>query len=150
MLCLIQFIAVLATTIFAGAAIYINLVEHPARMSCSTEIAMAVWAPSYQRATVMQASLAIAGSLAGLAAWMLGGGLMWLVAALFILAVVPVTFIIIFPINKQLLAPGLAPGRDPGSPETRELLIKWGQLHAIRSVLSLIASVIFVWQLVRA
>jgi hypothetical protein len=137
---------VLATTIFAGAAIYINLVEHPARMSCSTEIAMAVWAPSYQRATVMQASLAIAGSLAGLAAWMLGGGLMWLVAALFILAVVPVTFIIIFPLTKQLLAPG----RDPGSPETRELLIKWGQLHAIRSVLSLIASVIFVWQLVRA
>jgi len=146
MLCLIQFIAVLATTLFAGAAIYINLVEHPARMSCSTEIAMAVWAPSYRRATVMQASLAIAGSLAGLAAWMLGGGLMWLVAALFILAVVPVTFIIIFPTNKQLLAPG----RDPGSPETRKLLIRWGQLHAIRSVLSLSAAVIFVWQLVRA
>jgi hypothetical protein len=107
---------------------------------------MAVWAPSYRRATVMQASLAVAGSLAGLAAWMLGGGLMWLVAALFILAVVPVTFIIIFPTNKQLLAPG----RDPGSPETRKLLIKWGQLHAIRSALSLIASVIFVWQLVHA
>jgi hypothetical protein len=137
---------VLATTLFAGAAIYINLVEHPARMGCSTEIAMAVWAPSYRRATVMQASLAVAGSLAGLAAWMLGGGLMWLVAALFILAVVPVTFIIIFPTNKQLLAPG----RDPGSPETRKLLIKWGQLHAIRSALSLIASVIFVWQLVHA
>jgi uncharacterized membrane protein len=143
MLPLIQFIAVLTTTIFAGAAIYINLVEHPARMSCSTEMAAAVWAPSYRRATVMQASLAIAGSLAGLAAWMLGAGLMWLVAALFILSVVPVTFIIIFPINKQLLAPE----RDPGSPETRKLLIKWAQLHAIRSALSLIASALFVWQL---
>jgi len=140
MLRLIEFIALLATTLFAGAAIYINLVEHPARMSCSTQIAAAVWAPSYQRATVMQASLAITGSLAGFAAWMLGAGLMWLVAALFILGVVPVTFIIIFPTNKQLLAPG----RDPGSPETRKLLIKWGQLHAIRSVLSLIASAIFV------
>jgi Domain of unknown function (DUF1772) len=142
MLPLFQFIAVLATTIFAGAAIYINLVEHPARMSCSTEIAAAVWAPSYRRATVMQASLAVAGSLSGLAAWMLGAGDMWLVAALFILAVVPVTFIIIFPTNKKLLAPG----RDPGSPETRNLLIKWNQLHAIRSALSLIASGIFVWQ----
>jgi Anthrone oxygenase len=144
MLPLIQFIAVLATTLFAGAAIYINLVEHPARMSCATEIAAAVWAPSYRRATAMQASLAIAGSLAGLAAWMLGAGLTWLVAALFILAVVPVTFIIIFPTNKQLLAPG----RDPSSAETRRLLITWGQLHAIRSALSLIASAIFVWQLV--
>lgn len=146
MLPLMQFVAVLATTTFAGAAIYINLVEHPARLSCSTEIAAAVWAPSYRRATVMQASLAIAGSLAGLAAWMLGAGPMWLVAALFILAVVPVTFIIIFPTNKRLLAPG----RDPGSPETRKLLIKWSQLHAIRSALSLIASAIFVWQLVHA
>jgi hypothetical protein len=146
MLPLIQFIAVLATTFFAGAAIYINLVEHPARMGCSTEIAAAVWAPSYKRATVMQASLAIIGFFAGLAAWLLGAGLMWLVAALFILAVVPVTLIIIFPTNKQLLASG----RDLGSSETRDLLVKWGQLHAIRSVLSLIASVIFVWQLVGA
>jgi uncharacterized membrane protein len=144
MLPLIQFIAVLATTLFAGAAIYVNLVEHPARMSCSTEIAAAVWAPSYRRATVMQASLAIAGTLAGFAAWMLGAGLMWLVAALCIFAVVPVTFIIIFPTNNKLLAPG----REAGSAETRKLLIKWGQLHAIRSALSLIASAIFVWQLV--
>jgi hypothetical protein len=146
MLPLIQFIAVLATTLFAGAAIYVNLVEHPARMSCSTEIAAAVWAPSYRRATVMQASLAITATLAGFAAWMLGAGLMWLIAALCIFAVVPVTFIIIFPTNNKLLAPG----RDLGSPETRELLIKWGQLHAIRSALSLIASAIFVWQLVHA
>jgi len=144
MLPLIQFIAVLAASIFTGAAIYINLVEHPARMSCSTEIAAAVWAPSYRRATVMQASLAIAGSLAGVAAWMLGAGLMWLVAALCIFAVVPVTFIIIFPTNKKLLAPE----RDPRSPETRTLLNKWARLHVIRSALSLVASAIYVWQLV--
>jgi len=71
---------------------------------------------------------------------------MWLMAALFILAVIPVTLVVIFPTNKQLLAPG----RDLSSSETRELLVKWGRLHAIRSVLSLVASVIFIWQLVRA
>lgn len=43
-LSLAQFAAILATTIFAGAAIYINLVEHPARMGCSTELAAtSVW-----------------------------------------------------------------------------------------------------------
>jgi hypothetical protein len=146
MLALAQFTAVLATTVFAGAAIYINLVEHPARMGCATEIAATVWAPSYKRATVMQASLAIVGFVAGVAAWLLGAGVMWLVGALFILAVVPATLIIIFPTNNRLLAPG----RDLASSETRELLVKWGQLHAIRSVLSSVASTIYVWQLIAA
>jgi hypothetical protein len=36
-----QIIATLVCAIFAGAAIYINLVEHPARMSCGTEVALA-------------------------------------------------------------------------------------------------------------
>jgi hypothetical protein len=146
MLPLLQFLAVLATVLFAGAAIYVNLVEHPARMSCSTEIAATVWAPSYKRATIMQASLAILGFLGGFGSWLLGAGSLWVVGALFIIAVVPVTLIIIFPTNNKLLAPG----RDLGSAETRELLVKWGQLHAIRSVLSLVASCIYVWQLIGA
>src|SRR5262245_50516131 len=102
-----------------GAAVYINLVEHPARMACSTELAATVWAPSYGRATWMQAPLAVTGFLASALAWWLGAGLPWLVAGLLILAVVPVTLVIIFPTNKKLLAPG----RDLGSPETRELLV---------------------------
>jgi hypothetical protein len=147
MLPLIQFIAVLATTIFAGAAIYINLVEHPARMGCSTELAATEWGPSYKRATLMQAPLAIIGFLCGTAAWWLGAGVPWLVAALLILAVVPFTLIVIEPTtNKRLLAPG----RDLGSAETHELLVRWGRLHAVRSILGLIASVIFIWQLVAA
>ena len=115
-------------------------------MGCTTEIAATVWAPSYKRATVMQASLAIVGSLAGLAAWLLGTGIMWLVGALLIFMVVPVTLIVIFPTNNRLLAPD----RDRASRETRELLVKWGKLHALRSALSLIASVIYVWHLVGA
>ena len=136
----LQFLAALSTCLFAGAAIYINLVEHPARMGCETKTAATVWAPSYKRATVMQASLALMGLLAGVAVWLLGGGAMWLVGALFIGAVVPFTFIVIMPTNHQLLAPG----RDLSSNETRSLLEKWGKLHGVRSALSLVASVIYV------
>jgi hypothetical protein len=147
MLPVLQFIAVLASAIFAGAAIYINFVEHPARMGCSTELAATEWAPSYKRATLMQAPLAVIGFLCGAGAWWLGAGAPWLVAALCIFAVVPFTLIILEPrINKPLLATG----RDLGSVETRELLVKWGRLHAVRSVLGLIATVIFLWQLVGA
>jgi hypothetical protein len=34
-----EFVAVLACSLFTGAAVYISLVEHPARMECGVEIA---------------------------------------------------------------------------------------------------------------
>ena len=139
-----QFIATLSTTLFTGASIYINLVEHPARMACDTKTAASVWAPSYKRATVMQASLALLGFLSGLGVWLLGGGIMWLVGATFIGLVIPFTFLAIMPTNKQLLAPD----RDLASGETRALLVKWGKLHAVRSVLSFVASLVYVGLLV--
>ena len=141
-----QFIATLSTILFAGASIYINFVEHPARMGCDTKTAVTVWAPSYKRATVMQASLAILGFLSGLAVWLLGGDVMWLVGAVLIGLVVPFTFIAIMPTNHQLLTPG----HDLASSETRALLVKWGKLHAVRSVLSFVASVLYVGLLVLA
>ena len=143
---LFAFIATLSATLFCGAAVYINIAEHPARMGCETKIAATVWAPSYKRATVMQASLAILGLLFGIAAWLTGGGFMWLVGALLIGSVVPFTFIAIMPTNHRLLEAG----RDLGSSETRALLEKWGRLHAVRSILSLVASVIYVGLLVGA
>ena len=140
MLNVLEFIATLSATLFCGAAIYINLAEHPARMGCDTKTAATVWAPSYKRATLMQASLAIVGLLAGVAVWLLGGGLMWLVGAALLGSVVPFTFVAIMPTNHRLLEPG----RDLASNETRALLEKWGKLHAVRSLLSLLASIVYV------
>ena len=135
-----EFMATISTTLFCGAAIYINLAEHPARLGCATKTAATVWAPSYKRATLMQASLAIVGTLAGVAVWWLGGGSMWLIGAVLIGLVVPFTFIAIMPTNHRLLEPG----RDLSSNETRALLETWGKLHAVRSVLSLLASLVYV------
>jgi hypothetical protein len=53
-----EFIAVLSCSLFTGASVYINLVEHPARMQCGVELAATEFAPSYRRATVMQAACA--------------------------------------------------------------------------------------------
>jgi uncharacterized membrane protein len=92
---------------------------------------------------MMQAPLAILSFFAGIAAWFLGGGIMWLIGAVLIGLVVPFTFFGIMPTNNQLLEPG----RDLTSNETRGLLEKWGRLHAVRTVLSLIASAIYVAEL---
>ena len=138
-----QFVATLSAALFAGAAIYINLIEHPARMGLDTCSAAAQWAPSYRLATWMQAPLAIVSFLAGVGAWLLGGGVAWLIAALFIGAVVPITLLVVMPTNQQLLASG----RDLGSAQTRELLERWGKLHGVRSIASGIATILMLWAL---
>ena len=137
----LEVIATLCTSLFAGAALYINVAEHPARMALETRSAVTQWAPSYKRATWMQAPLAVLGFVAGVAAWLMSAGVGWLVAAVLIGAVVPFTFIGIMPTNHMLLAPG----RDLGSLQTRALLEKWGRLHAVRSALGLLAAAICIW-----
>ena len=141
MLAIAEAVAVLACALFAGASVYINLVEHPARLSCGTEAAATQWAPSYKRATVLQVPLAAAAAAAGALRGAQGGGAVWFGAALLIFSVIPFTALFVLPTNKRLLDPT----RDRASAETRELLERWGRLHAVRSALSLAASALFIW-----
>ncbi len=134
-----ELIAAFCAAIFAGASLYINVVEHPARMSLGTAAALAEWAPSYHRATWMQASLAIVGTAAATAAWMLGGGVLWLVGGVLLGSVVPITLFVIYPTNRELLDPATA--GDPG--RVGLLLRRWNRLHAVRTALSTAAVVIF-------
>ncbi len=140
----LQFIAVLSTSLFAGAALYINLVEHPARMGLDTTSAFNQWAPSYARATWLQGPLAVLGLLGGIAAWLLGEPIGWLIGALLIGAVVPFTFGVIMRTNHTLLTPG----RDTSSAQTRELLVHWGHLHAVRTALSVASTIVFLWLMI--
>jgi hypothetical protein len=56
-----EFVSLLACALFTGAAVYVNLVEHPARMECGVELAATEFPPSYRRGTIMQATLAALG-----------------------------------------------------------------------------------------
>jgi hypothetical protein len=142
----LEFLAAFSATLFAGAALYINVMEHPARMGLETRMAALQWAPSYKRATWLQAPLAIVSLVCGGAVWFLDGGFGWLVAALLVGAVVPFTFAVIMSTNHKLLAPG----RDLTSSETRELLVRWGELHAVRTVLSFAGAGTYLWLMLRA
>jgi len=88
-----EFVSVLSCALFAGASVYISLVEHPARMECGVELAATEFAPSYRRATIMQATLAAVGLLASVAAWLAGATFWWLVGGLLLGAVIPSTLI---------------------------------------------------------
>ncbi|HEX8362361.1 MAG TPA: DUF1772 domain-containing protein, partial [Longimicrobium sp.] len=132
--------ATLCAGIFAGAAVYITLVEHPARLSCGTTLAHTEFIPSYKRASVLQAPLALVGGIAGAGAWYMGAGTGWLIGGILLVSVIPITALAILPTNNKLLA--TTPGEEPAT--IAALLAKWGRLHAVRTVLGTASFVLFV------
>lgn len=134
-----ELLATVCAAIFAGAAIYISVVQHPAAIRAGSAVAARFFPHMYRRAAPMQASLALVGSLAGLLAWLWGSGVQWAVGALLLGSVVPVTVLWIKPVNDRLLAPDL----DPETPQVAELLRSWGRRHRLRSVSSLLAFLLF-------
>jgi len=137
------YFATLCAGLFAGGAAYITFVEHPARLECGPELATAQFAPSYRRATWMQASLAALGLASAVLAWLQGHGLPVLVGGLLLGSVIPFTLVVILPTNTRLLASDL----DRGSTEAAFLLRRWGQLHAVRSAASALAFGLLLWHL---
>src|SRR5688572_16454330 len=135
---ILETIALVCAGLFAGAAVYITLVEHPARLECGVAVALAEFRPSYRRAAAMQASLAAIGSLTAVGAWALGQDVPVLVAGLLLGAAIPFTLLVVLPTNKRLLDPAL----DAHSSDAGALLLRWGRLHAVRSAVSIVAFVL--------
>ena len=140
---LAELLATLSSGLFAGASIYINLVEHPARMEAGIFLALTEFAPSYHRATVTQVSLASVGFLSALVAWRLRLDSRWLIGGGLLVSVIPFTAVAILPTNKQLLDPETANDLELAE----RLLTRWGRLHAVRSVLSLASLLTFLFLL---
>jgi hypothetical protein len=132
-----EILAFIATGLFAGAALYVSLVEHPARMGLGTAIALAEFRPSYKRAAVMQATLAVIGATASIGAYFLGRGTSTLVAGIVLATVVPWTLIVIMPTNLKLLDEK----RTAQTNDTDVLLKKWGRLHNVRTIAGMLALV---------
>ena len=89
----------------------------------------------------MQLTLAAVCLLSSIAAWLAGATFWWVVAGVLQVLVIPFTLIMILPTNKQLLSPAL----DRRSAQTVRLLTRWGALHAVRSVLSALALLLFLY-----
>ena len=134
-------LALVAAALFAGGALHVTLSEQPARLGLNDQAMLAQWKPSFSRAQKMAAPLAILGFALGLFAWWQTGRFVWAVGAILVGANVPFTLIAIMPTNNLLLATTPA---DAGA-GSRALIVKWGQLHAVRTVLALIATAVFVW-----
>ncbi len=132
-------VAIFCAGTFFGAALYISIAQHPATLEAGPNVGGRFFPPMYRRAAPMQIFLTIIGTVAGAVAWTLGGNSMWLVGALFLVSVIPITLLIIKPINDRLLDPS----HNPDEPDTERLLRQWGPRHWIRSTVSCIAFILF-------
>jgi hypothetical protein len=134
-------LALVIAALFTGAALYINVVEQPARLRLGHNALLTEWKPSYKRGFAMQAPLAVIGCLLGLFAWWQTGYWLWILGALVLVANWPFTLFVIMPVNRKLMATELS----DASRETRDLITHWARLHAVRTGLGAVATVVFFW-----
>jgi hypothetical protein len=139
---LVGHLAFLTCAVFTGAAIYVSVVEQPARLSLDDRALLAEWKPSYANGALMQASLAALSGLLGLwMAWQVDWR--WIVGAVLILANWPYTLLVIKPTNDKLNATP----NEKADAATRAMIEAWGRLHAARSALGAAATLAYLWAL---
>jgi hypothetical protein len=134
-------LALIVAALFAGAAVFVNVAEQPARLALTDGPLLLEWQKSYNRAAPMQGGLALVSSVLGfIAAWQTKD-LRWLVGAMLILANWPYTLLAIKPTNDKLHA--IKP--EDADAATRAMIVSWGHLHAGRSALGFAATAAYLW-----
>jgi hypothetical protein len=138
-------LALITAAVFAGAALYVNIAEQPARLLLDDRSLLQEWKPSYKRGFAMQAPLAIAAFLLGALAWWQTGAWPWLFGAVIMVANWPYTLLVIMPTNNRLMT------TDPAvaGADTRKLIQTWAGLHAVRTAFGFAAVLVFLWASLR-
>ena len=134
-------IALVAAAAFTGAAVYINLAEHPARLRLATPELLVEWKASYARGLQMQVALVAISAVFSVIAAFIDGEWRWLVGGALIALNIPFTLFLVMATNNTLKA------TDPAAADerTRELLEQWGRLHAVRGLLGFLSVLAFLW-----
>ena len=127
---------------FTGAALYINLVEQPARLALDDSALLSEWRPSDRRGFAMLASLALIAAALALTAYFQTQDVRWLIGAIIVIASWPYTFFAMVPMNNRILTISAA---ESGA--ARELVRTWGLLEYGQTAIGLVACGVFLWAL---
>ena len=139
-------LALVAAALFAGAAIYVNVAEQPARLDLGDKALFTEWRSAYKRGFAMQAPLALVGSVLGLLARRQTDDRRWLLGAVVPCSLTGPTHSSPSCRSTTNSRPSILMVRWSTS---RMLIEQWGRLHTVRSVLGLAATLVFLWASMR-
>jgi hypothetical protein len=131
-----------AASAFLGAALYINMVEQPARLKLDARAMVREWVPSNRRGFVLLATLALVSAILAYVDFARTGDVRWIIGGTVILASWPYTYFVIVPVNIWLCT--IPPKRSA----VRELMRDWGLLEWGHTAIGLAACCVFAWALI--
>lgn len=126
----------------AGAGVYVNGVEQPARLKLDDAEMLKEWGPSDRRGVALMAILALASAIAGLSTYFETSDVRYAVGSVIVASSWPYTIYVMGPIDNQISA--LAP-KDIGA--ARALLWQWGLLEYGQTAIAVAAVATFLWAL---
>jgi hypothetical protein len=133
-----------AASAFFGAALYINIVEQPARLALGPATMVREWARSNRRGFVMRATLAVIAAILAYVYFGRTGDVRWLIGGIVILASWPYAYFVMAPVNIWLCAIPASAARSA----VREFMRDWGLLEWGQTAIGLAACCLFAWALV--
>jgi Domain of unknown function (DUF1772) len=133
-------IALVFAAAFAGAAIYVNWVEQPARLALDEETLLSEWRPSDSRGVALLSTFSLAAAVAAFIAYFESADVRWVFGALVIIASWPYAFFVMTPLNNQILS---LRGRDVAA--ARALIRQWGFIERGFAAIGLVAVAVFLW-----
>jgi hypothetical protein len=135
-----QNVALFYCALFAGAATYVSLVEHPTMDEGGTQLANAYVLASHPRPAIFQTCFGVIGALAALLAGSAGGAMWWLAGGMVLGAATLLQLFAVLPLTRRLT--GIDPRADPKG--AGEMIARLAKLHAVLSLAALAALFMFI------
>ncbi|HXM83802.1 MAG TPA: hypothetical protein VN929_17995 [Burkholderiales bacterium] len=143
-LLLVQFasqnVALFCCALFAGAATYVSLVEHPAMDEGGTELADTYVLASHPRPAIFQTSFGVIGSLAAMLAGLAGGTIWWLAGGMVLGAAALLQLLAVMPLTRRFTE--IDARADPKS--AAQMIARLVKLHATLSLAALASLFMFI------
>jgi hypothetical protein len=133
-----------AACVFVGAALYINIVEQPARLKLGPRAMMREWTPSNRRGFILLSTFAILSAMLAYADYARSGDVRWIIGGTIMLACLPYAYFVIMPVNIWLYTFEATAPRAV----VRELMRDWGLLEWGHTAIGVLGCGTFAWGLI--